>query len=206
MYVLVSGLCQGLFTTSELLVLSSKFQTGKLKKTIEASFQAFAQAIQPNLHVIITWNIQDISITDSGAVFNPLPRMTYVYQDTGKFTTFEHERGLFSALSKACSYIDHYSYWSNVAYSDLALNYWSSTQSDSNSNNEALSFLAAHIHQTSHQMMQTLFPDKTGWFVNPECYIHCLQFASNVFNYMKKKKEVNYLCITVLVLYSECIK
>lgn len=196
-----SGLCPGLFTTSELLVLSSKFQTGKLKKTAEASYQAFAQAIQPNLHVIVTWNVHDFSTADTGAVFNPLPQLRHVDTDIQTFVRFEHERGLFSALSKACSYIDHYSHWSNAAYSEVALNYWSSTQSQYSSNNEALSFLAAHIHQTSHQMMLTLLPNKSGWFVNPECYVHFLQFASKVFNCLKKEKEVNhqyilFLCVT----------
>ena len=128
-------------------------------------------------------------------VFSPLPQLTHLDINIEKLMTFEHERELFLAFSKACSYIDHYSHWSNVAYSEVALNYWSCTQSESSSNNEALSFLASHIHQTSVQMMQTIFPDKTGWFVNPECYIYCLQLASKVFHWLKKEKEVNFFVI-----------
>lgn len=103
---------------------------------------------------------------------------------------FEHERGVFSALSKACSYIDHYSHWSNIAYSEVALNFWSITQSEFSTNTETLSFLAAHIHQTSHQMMHMLFPEKASWLVNPECYMYCLQLSSQVFKCLKKDKEV----------------
>lgn len=124
-------------------------------------------------------------------VFSPLPQLTHFDINVEKLMTFEHERELFLAFSKACSYIDHYSHWSIVAYSEVALNYWSSIQSESGSYNEALSFLAAHIHQTSHQMMQALAPNENGLFVNPECFIYCLQLASKVFSCLKEKKEVN---------------
>ena len=105
-----SGLCAGLFTSSELLVMSSKLQRGKMKKTTDGAQQAFARSVRKNLHVVVTWDLE----TKSCSIFK--------MADRGILE--ESSRAVFASLCQTCSHVDHYLPWSKQAYSEVALQCW----------------------------------------------------------------------------------
>lgn len=113
------GLCHGLFTSSELLVMSSKMQAGKLKKTVEGAQQVFARAVCRQLHIFILWDVAD---EKSSSLFRQSvsPQSSL---ESGLFSE-ESSRLCFSSLCRACSYIDYYQPWSKQDYCDIALSWW----------------------------------------------------------------------------------
>ena len=127
-YVLIHiGLCPKLFTSSEFLVMSSKLQKDKVKKTTEGAQRAFARAVCSNLYVFIIWDID----SGTGSLFTPQPSNesgpftnTSSEQEEDQLSLEETSRALFTSLCQSCSYIDHYQPWSKQAYCDIALKWW----------------------------------------------------------------------------------
>jgi hypothetical protein len=125
----LAGLCPGLFTSSELLVMSSKMQTGRVKKTVEGAQQTFARAVRRQLHVFVLW---DTIVTDgtggTGALFNRLssgqPSSSRGLLEGAVIKEEESSRLCFASLYRACSYIDVYQPWSKQDYCDIALSWW----------------------------------------------------------------------------------
>ena len=118
------GLCPGLFTTSELLVMSSKLQHGRVKKTTDGARQTFAKAVRKHLHVFILWDVDhrsDSLFTQHSAsvahCMSTLPMRE-------AFSSEEQMRSVFATLCQACSYIDHFSSWTKQEYTDIALRWW----------------------------------------------------------------------------------
>lgn len=118
------GLCPGLFTTSELLVISNKLQKGKVKKTMQSAKQIFAKAVLRNLHVFVVWDVN----CETGSIFSFEQDYSHDTQSGGREKSVhqseESLRTIFSSLCQACSYIDHYQGWSKQAYTDIALQWW----------------------------------------------------------------------------------
>ena len=118
------GLCPGLFTTSELLVMSSKLQQGRVKKTTDGARQTFAKAVQKHLHVFILWDMDH----RRDSLFTQHSTGVAQYMDTlptwEAFSSEEQMRSVFTTLCQACSYIDHFSSWTKQEYTDIALRWW----------------------------------------------------------------------------------
>lgn len=113
------GLYPGLFTSSELLVMSSKMQAGRLKKTVEGAQQVFARAVCRQLHVFILWDVAD---GKSGSLFSQ-SMASQPSLESGLLSE-ESSRLCFSSLYRACSYVDYYQPWSKQDYCDIALRWW----------------------------------------------------------------------------------
>ena len=137
------GLCPGLFTTSELLVMSNKLQRGRVKKTTEGARQTFAKAVCKNLHVFIIWDVhyRTGSLFSTDSVLDQSHNQSFDHGTSGDndnidrlqrsipptcpmFSKEETLRATFRSLCRACSYIDHYQSWSKQAYTDIALRWW----------------------------------------------------------------------------------
>ena len=192
------GLSTNLFTSSELLVMSNKIQPEKLRRTTEAAFQGFAQAIKSNLHVVIVWDT--VTRGDNTEVF---PIITnYSNEDKNQKVTSsvyvfeEHWRALFKCLLQNCSYIDQYQMWTKNAYSEVALHYWEMNQPFSKSSFmgsselEALSFLAAHVHLTALEVLKETFVSHSKWMISSRDYVQCIQLGFTLAKDFRKKGEV----------------
>ena len=127
------GLCPGLFSSSELLVMSSKLQRGKVKKTAEGAQQAFARAVRKNLHVFIIWNTDGkhgnpFYVSENDFHFHSNSSLLQSNQTLQNQLIAESStRAVFQALYQACSHVDHYHSWSKQAYSEIALSWWQGT-------------------------------------------------------------------------------
>ena len=118
-----AGLCPGLFSSSELLVMSSKMQAGRMKKTVEGAQQTFARAVCRQLHVVILWDIADVkdwSLFSRTAVVSTPSSLKFLSDE-------ESSRLRFASLYRACSYVDVYQPWSKQDYCDIALSWWQRT-------------------------------------------------------------------------------
>ncbi len=107
------GLCPRLFTTSELLVMSSKLQKGRVKNTTDFAQQIFAKTVRKHLHVFIIWDVDNTTDT----LFSTTTA-------NNKSLGEEQMRAVFSSLCQACSYIDHVTSWTKQEYTDIALRSW----------------------------------------------------------------------------------
>jgi len=87
------------------------------RNTTEAAAQAFRQAVQTNLHVIITWTVDGVT----GSLFTTEHGTA---EDVYHLDKETHIRSLFQALRKSCSYIDYYKPWTKNVYSDIAIKWW----------------------------------------------------------------------------------
>ena len=116
------GLCPSLFTSSELLVMSSKMQAGRVKKTVEGAQQAFARAVCRRLHVFILWDTAD-GKTES-LFSRSLKSVSSPSSLENQMLSEGSSRACFASLHRACSYIDLYQPWSKQDYCDIALSWW----------------------------------------------------------------------------------
>ena len=191
------GMSSSLFTSSELIVMSSKVQSGKLRRTAEAASKALIQAMHPNLHVVIIWDTPIINNTND--VFSPVgENLAYDNNKPNKRALWkeEHWRCLFSALSSTTQYIDHFQPWSKNSYSEVALQYWQSLSHDisiysiDSSELETLSYLAAHIHLSAKKVTQQVLPDFKCCLATVKDYVQCLQFGVKMATDLKDKKKV----------------
>ena len=194
-------------------------QSGKsfgMRRTAENAYQAFAQAVRPHLHIVITWDTPAIN-NPNNDIFEPVCRYNEEEEEEGDvkakdfFIGEEQRRCLFNTLSSSASYIDHYLAWSKNSFSEVALQFWQSLPvADSGvfpsntSRLEALSFLAAHIHLSSCRLLQSLSPQFTGWLFTVRDYKQCLELGYNLAVDWKKEKEVCIyytvqLCVHIIV-------
>ncbi len=127
------GICSGLFSSSELLVMSSKLQQGGLKKTKDGAQQAFARSIRSHLHVIVVWDLDSrtgspFATTDTGhravQVLELTTESSGLCQPLQQWKREESMRATFVSLCRSCAHIDHYLPWSKQAYGDIALQLW----------------------------------------------------------------------------------
>ena len=110
--------------------MSSKMQTGRVKKTVKGAQQTFARAVRRQLHVFVLWDtIAATSGTGggSGALFSGLlscqPSLSRGLQER-ELIREESSRLCFASLYRACSYVDVYQPWSKQDYCDIALSWW----------------------------------------------------------------------------------
>lgn len=111
-----AGLCPGLFTSSELLVMSGKLQEGKMKRNAQLAYRAFSRAVSAKLHVLVLWNLDSVT----GSLFSP-------HSSSHGEDVLGYEaalRRLFESLYLRSSHIDHYQPWSKHAYSEIAMQWW----------------------------------------------------------------------------------
>ena len=184
--------------------MSFKAQQGKMlnvRRTAETAYQSFAQAVFPFLHIVITWDTPGINNTNN-EIFRPITYYSEFYDEDELgakdfFIGEEQRRSLFNTLTKTTSYMDHYLPWSKNSFSEVALQFWQSPSvTDSGvfptntSKLEALSFLAAHIHLSSCNMLQKVSPTFTGWMFTVRDYKHCLEMGYKLALDWKLEKEV----------------
>ena len=107
--------------------MSSKMQTGRVKKTVEGAQQTFARAVRRQLHVFVLWDTIAATSGGSGALFGGLLNC----QPSSSRGLLEREmireessRLRFASLYRACSYVDVYQPWSKQDYCDIALSWW----------------------------------------------------------------------------------
>ena len=105
--------------------MSSKMQTGRIKKTVEGAQQTFARAVRRQLHVFILWDtVATDGRTGTGTLFSgpscQPPRESLEREAIRE----ESSRLCFASLYRACSYIDVYQPWSKQDYCDIALSWW----------------------------------------------------------------------------------
>ena len=110
-----AGVCPGLFTSSELLVMSGKLEAGKMKRTAEMALKAFSRAVSAYLSVLVLWNTDSMT----GSLFSV---RTSSGEDPLVYET--SLRSLFQSICRRCSYINHYQPWTKHAYSEIALQWW----------------------------------------------------------------------------------
>ena len=175
--------------------------TGKLRRTADAALQALSQSIQPNLHVIVTWDVPHT--TGDGAIFDTVPIATscyHLYEKPLKMDTVfmaeEHWRSFFALIFGMSHYVDYYQSWPRSAYSDMALQVWNSAQlaaksSLDGSSIEALSFLAAQIHLTATEVLKKVYPSQVGYLMSPKDYIRCLNMGVKIDSKLRSKNEVS---------------
>ena len=181
----------GLFTSSEVLIMSNKITTDKLRRTTESAFQGFTEVIRSNLHIVITWNTARADVFSIKSYFN------YPKQYDTRFVIEENWQNLFHFVVRNCTYIDVYQLWNKDSYSQIALKYWADVQllkmsSMNSSDLEALSYLAAHIHLTSSYIYQEYFPAHRQQITGtPGDFVMCLQNAFTIYKDMKKQEEVS---------------
>ncbi len=179
---------------SEILIMSNKVNTEKLRRTTDSAYQGFADVIKSNLRVVITWN----TISDEIFTIN-----TYrnAQQCDPRFTLEENWCNLFHSVLCNCSYVDVYQIWTKESYSEIALQFWSKNRllkksSMNSSDLEALSYLAAHIHLTGVSILYETLPDNVNrWVGTPGDYVQCLQNAFDFYENLKKHGEVCYIII-----------
>ncbi len=127
------GICSGFFSSSELLVMSSKLLQGKLKITRDGAQQAFARSVRKNLHVLVVWSLDSkssspfevTSVRPKAA--GDLERVMETSQPLLSQQQWNYEqsmRAIFVSLCRSCSHIDHYHPWSKQVYGDIALRWW----------------------------------------------------------------------------------
>ena len=105
--------------------MSSKMQTGRVKKTVEGAQQTFARAVRRQLHVFVLWDTAADSRTGIGSLFSGSsyqPSQASLERELAKEE--EASRLCFASLYRACSYIDVYQPWSKQDYCDIALSWW----------------------------------------------------------------------------------
>ena len=109
--------------------MSSKMQTGRVKKTVEGAQQTFARAVRRQLHVFVIW---DTTASDGrsggvGSLFSGLSLLSGQPSRESlerELVGEESSRLCFSSLYRACSYVDIYQPWSKQDYCDIALSWW----------------------------------------------------------------------------------
>lgn len=111
--------------------MSSKMQTGRVKKTVEGAQQTFARAVRRQLHVFVLWDTIATSGTSGGSdtgLFGGLssyqPSSSWGLLEGALIEEEESSRLRFASLYRACSYIDVYQPWSKQDYCDIALSWW----------------------------------------------------------------------------------
>ena len=107
--------------------MSSKMQTGRVKKTVEGAQQTFARAVRRQLHVFVLWDTIAAASGGSGVLFggllNSQPSSSRGLLER-ELIREESSRLRFSSLYRACSYVDVYQPWSKQDYCDIALSWW----------------------------------------------------------------------------------
>ena len=109
--------------------MSSKMQTGRVKKTVEGAQQTFARAVRRQLHVFVLWDTLTASDGRSGGGAGSLFSGSSSGQPSREslereMIREESSRLCFASLYRACSYIDVYQPWSKQDYCDIALSWW----------------------------------------------------------------------------------
>ena len=205
----IIGISSNLFTSSEILVLSSKMHTGKVRRTADAALQALSQSIQPNLHVVVMWDVPHTAC--DGAIFDTVPMAASCsclhekpLEMDAVFVAEEHWRSFFALIFGMSHYVDYYQPWAKSAYSDMALQVWNSAQlaaksSLDGSSIEALSFLAAQIHLTAIEVLKKVYPSQVGYLMSPKDYVRCLNMGVKIDSKLRNKNEVSEY------EYSQCI-
>ena len=193
------GLSSKLFTSSELLMMSSKINSGKSRRTAEALYQALAQTVHPNLHVFIVWdtpvilNTNEVFMSTGPNIFHNSNRPSN--ESYNLLLREEHHRTLFNALLKVTQCKIHYQSWTKDSYSHIALKYWNSNKDGiykmDSSALEALSYLAAHIHLSANGVIKTVGYEHVGWLGTVGDFVKCLQLASKMACSWNRKKEVS---------------
>ena len=181
----LSGLCLNLFTSSELFALSSKLQAGRVRKTAEATQQAFATAVTNKLHIVVTW---DMKSATHGHIFDTLSTATSLEEE-------DQLRSVFRALLVLCSHIDIYQPWTKSICSEVAFNFWQAHKdqvelSHSYSQFEALSMLAAHMHLTAADMANKTLPHLVPDLVSPRSFMFFLKLSLEIAERLRKREMV----------------
>ena len=104
--------------------MSSKMQTGRVKKTVEGAQQTFARAVRRQLHVFVLWDTATDGRTGIGSLFSGSSRRPSQASLERELVREEASRLCFASLYRACSYIDIYQPWSKQDYCDIALSWW----------------------------------------------------------------------------------
>lgn len=107
--------------------MSSKMQTGRVKKTVKGAQQTFARAVRRQLHVFVLWDtIAATSGTSggTGALFSSCQPSSSRGLQERELIREELSRLRFASLYRACSYVDVYQPWSKQDYCDIALSWW----------------------------------------------------------------------------------
>ena len=212
----LSGLCAGLFSSSELLVMSSRLQRNKVgKKTTDGARQSIARAVLRNLHVVIVWDVD----AKTGAVFHTnVESGTTKEMDSEERTLPEASaRAIFVRLSRVCSYVDHYQPWSKHAYADIAMRCWQKQDGpawqgwvETSSQLEAVGNLAAHVHLTTEEMLGRVVRGEgaceagrvvrgeeegceAGRMVSPKSFVECLKMTQKIASKLKNEEKVTYM-------------
>ena len=103
--------------------MTSKIQTGRMKKTVEGAQQVFARAVSRQLHVFVLWDTDDIR---GGSLFGKVmqSKPASLEKEEEEIDREESARLCFSSLYRACSYVDLYHPWTKQDYCDIALRWW----------------------------------------------------------------------------------
>ena len=176
-----SGLSPGLFSSSELLVMGSKVQVNRLKKTVESSYQEFAASVRKRLHIFVVWDTQFGSpFTKERRWHSKMITEDSLYQE-------ECERVVFALVCKFCTHIDYYHPWSKQSYGDVALRVWQDSTcprwdewTSSPSQLEALSLLAAHMHLTTMECLYCSVSSRASELISPGTFLECLNMTKKL--------------------------
>lgn len=172
-----------MFTPSELLVMSSRRPgsgnriSKKKPRTADAAYQLLAQCVQEYLHIVVCWN----QSADNNNILS---------------TRLLVDGSTFRLVYKACSYTDLYEQWSKDSYLDVAVR-WLKDQStpsweewiESNSQLEAISSLAVHMHLTSNKLVGPVLSATS--VLSPRKFIECLSMSKTIALHIRKEEKVN---------------
>ena len=115
----MAGIPDGLFTTSEMLMMSAKLETLRMKRTsLQAATQALCAIVRKQLHVVILWN------TDCMASSLIAGRSLHKREKCRLSQEGFRMRYLFQALYRSCDYVDNYKPWGRRDYNDIAIMWW----------------------------------------------------------------------------------
>ena len=118
--LLASGMCSGLFSSTELLLMRSKFKKGRFQKNNTA--EAVAKSVLRNLHIVVVW---DLSRTTRSPISTdhsvPISRNG---STQSSICTEAVTRRVYASLCSQCCVVDHYQAWGSQELSEVAQRWW----------------------------------------------------------------------------------
>ena len=195
--------------------MSGKMQAGKMKRTAQIAYQAFSRAVSANLHVFILWDLDSMT----GSLFPSQSLHGAGEESLGNEAAL---RALFTAVYQRCAHVDHYQSWSKHAYSEIAMQWWQKgvcegrggrerregddtpapiTDSsaikwqewtETSSQLEAVSSLAAHIHIVTSSLLTSTYGELGRHLVTPKLFLDCLTMTQSIALKIKEKEVVSY--------------
>ena len=118
--LLAAGMCSGLFSSNELILMRSRFKMGRFQKNNTA--EAVAKSVLRNLHIVVVW---DLSRTTRSPISTdqsvPTSRNGSAHSS---ICTEEVTRRVYASLCGQCCVVDHYQAWGRQELSEVAQRWW----------------------------------------------------------------------------------